>query len=172
MIISPSQSPHIVKVGTQLLLYCAAEGLPIPTVQWYGDGVPVHPLQELYQQIFLVPTDTPRTTVYTCIGKNRAKDVEHVAQANVTVVVEGMKNNMLITVHKLCFTTVQPCPTIKAPRNGYVTVTNDGKFAFFSCRRGFNIRGSYVIQCMNGKWNYYPPICTPIPKVCRWQCGL
>ena len=91
MIISPSQSPHIVKVGTQLLLYCAAEGLPIPTVQWHGDGVPVHPLEELYQQIFLVPTDSPHTTVYTCIGRNHAKGVDHVAQANVTVVVGGKK---------------------------------------------------------------------------------
>jgi len=99
IIISPSQSPHIVKVGTQLLLYCAADGLPLPTVQWYGDGVPVHPLEELYQQIYLVPTDSPHATVYTCIGRNRVKDIVYVAQANVTVVVEGKEQTKANTIH-------------------------------------------------------------------------
>ena len=101
MIISPSQSPHIVKVGTQLLLYCAAEGLPIPTVQWHGDGVPVHPLEELYQQIFLVPTDSPHTTVYVCIGRNQVKGVDYVDQANVIVVVEGKKHKHTQPIFKI-----------------------------------------------------------------------
>ena len=88
MIISPSKSPHRVAVGTQLLLYCAAEGLPTPTVQWYSNGV-LHPLQQSYQQLYLVPTDSPHTTVYTCIGRNRFKGINHVSQAKVTVIVES-----------------------------------------------------------------------------------
>jgi len=89
MIISPSQSPHRVTVGTQLLLYCAAEGLPTPTVQWHSNDVPLHPLQQPYQQLYLVPTDSPGTTVYTCIGRNHIRGVDHVAQANITVIVES-----------------------------------------------------------------------------------
>ena len=89
MIISPSQSPHRVTVGTQLLLYCAAEGLPTPTVQWHSNGFPLHPLQQPYQQLYLVPTDSPHTTVYTCIGRNNIRGVDHVAEANVTVIVES-----------------------------------------------------------------------------------
>ena len=93
MVISPSQSPHTVKVGTHLLLYCAAEGLPIPTVQWHSDGVPLHPLQQLYQQIYLVPTDYPHTTAYSCVGRNHVAGIDYAAQANVTVVVvEGRKH--------------------------------------------------------------------------------
>ena len=89
MIISPSQSLHRVTVGTQLLLYCAAEGLPTPTVQWHSNGFPLHPLQQPYQQLYLVPTDSPHTTVYTCIGRNNIRGVDHVVEANVTVIVEG-----------------------------------------------------------------------------------
>ena len=89
MIISPSQSPHRITVGTQQLLYCAAEGLPTPTVQWLSNGVPLHPLQQPYQQLYLVPTDAPHTTVYTCMGRNHIRGVDHVAQANVTVIVES-----------------------------------------------------------------------------------
>ena len=89
MIINPSKSPHRVIVGTQLLLYCAAEGLPTPTVQWHSNGVFLHPLQQPYQQLYLVPTDSPHTTVYTCIGRNHIRGVDHIAQANVTVIVES-----------------------------------------------------------------------------------
>ena len=90
MIISPSKFPHRVTVGTQLLLYCAAEGIPTPTVQWYSNGVLLlHPLQQTHQQLYLVPTDSPHTTVYTCIGRNSFKGVNHVSQANVTVIVES-----------------------------------------------------------------------------------
>ena len=89
MIISPSKSPHRVAVCTQLLLYCAAEGFPTPTVQWYSNGVLLHPLQQPYQQLYLVPTDSPHTTVYTCIGRNRFKGIDHFSQANVTVIVES-----------------------------------------------------------------------------------
>jgi len=89
MIISSSQSPHRVTVGTQLLLYCAAEGIPTPTVQWHSNDVPLHPLQQLYQQLYLVPTDSPGTTVYTCIGRNHIRGVDHVSQANITVIVES-----------------------------------------------------------------------------------
>ena len=89
MIISPSQSPHRVTVGTQLLLYCAAEGLPIPTVQWYSNDVPLHPLQQPYQQLYLVPTDSPHTTVYKCVGRNNIRGVDRFSQAKVKVVVES-----------------------------------------------------------------------------------
>ena len=89
VIISPAQSPHRVTVGTQLLLYCAAEGLPTPTVQWHSNDIPLHPLQQPYQQLYLVPTDSPHTTVYTCIGRSNIRGVDHVAQANVTVTVES-----------------------------------------------------------------------------------
>ena len=57
--------------------------------QWHSNGVPLHPLQQPYQQLYLVPTDSPHTTVYTCMGRNRIGRVDHVAQANVTVIVES-----------------------------------------------------------------------------------
>ena len=96
MIISPSQSPHRVTVGTQLLLYCAAEGLPTPTVQWYSNDVPLHPLQQPYQQLYLVPTDSPHTTVYSCIGRNNIRDLDLFARANVTVIVEGKQSLCIV----------------------------------------------------------------------------
>ena len=71
-------------------LYCMATGRPIPTVQWYKSGTAVAPIPSLFQQAFVVPTDTPHTTVYTCMGTNHAGKRKHVNHANITVTVESM----------------------------------------------------------------------------------
>ena len=70
-------------------LYCMATGRPIPTVQWYKSGTAVTPIPSLFQLAFIVPTDTPHTTVYTCTGTNHAGKRKHVNHANITVTVES-----------------------------------------------------------------------------------
>ena len=79
-------------MGNLGTLYCRASGKPIPTVQWYKDDIAVNPLPSYYQQVFLVPTDSPHTTVYTCVGINYAGNKKRVRSANITVVVKGEKN--------------------------------------------------------------------------------
>ena len=64
------------------------EGVPIPNVQWHSEGFPVPPVSDPYQQIYLVPTNSPHTTTYTCIGISYDR-VRITASANVTVIVEG-----------------------------------------------------------------------------------
>jgi len=135
MIISPSQSPHRVTVGTQLLLYCAAEGIPTPTVQWNSNDVPLHPLQQPYQQLYLVPTDSPHTTIYTCIARNHIRDVDRVAQVNVTVIVDSKEILCNIMYNLLMLTDL--CPSLKVPTHGKITTSSDGEFAFFSCEMVF-----------------------------------
>ena len=54
----------------------------------------------------------------------------------------------------------------------YVTTSNDGEFAFFSCNRGYNIKGSDILQCINGEWNMQPPTCQEIPRSCRSECNF
>ena len=85
------QSPLRVTVGGHLPIYCiAVQGVPIPEVQWHSEGLPVHPLSSFYQQIYVVPTDSPRTTTYTCIGTTFSRGVEtSELRVNVTVIVEG-----------------------------------------------------------------------------------
>ena len=78
-------------MGSLGTLYCRASGKPIPTVQWYKDDIAVNPLSSYYQQVFLVPTDNPHTTVYTCVGINYAGNKKHVRSANITVIVKGEK---------------------------------------------------------------------------------
>ena len=87
IIINPPSSQIRAPVGSQLPLYCiAVKGYPIPVVQWHSKGIPVHPLSQPYQQIYLVPTDSPHTTTYTCVGTT----FEHGSQEiNVTVIVES-----------------------------------------------------------------------------------
>ena len=86
--IDPTQSPHTVNVGERLILYCTAEGFPIPTIQWYKNNVPI--LQKPPQSYLAASTNTPGTTVYTCEGKNNAGNMKNTANANITVIVKSM----------------------------------------------------------------------------------
>ena len=86
--IDPAKSPYMVNVDERLLLYCIAEGLPIPTIRWYENNVliprqssPFHP----------VSTKVPHTTVYTCEGRNNAGKMRNIARANITVIVVESK---------------------------------------------------------------------------------
>lgn len=88
--IRPLQSPLRVSVGDHLPIYCIAEkGAPIPSVQWHSDGFPVHPSLNNYQQIYVVPTDTPHTATYTCVGTIYSGGQIKELSVNVTVIVEG-----------------------------------------------------------------------------------
>ena len=92
LIIRPRKSPLRVTVGDHLPIYCVAEkGVPIPEVQWHSEGFPVYPSRTFYQQIYVVPTDVPHTTTYTCMETrylNRGGQVSELS-VNVTVIVEG-----------------------------------------------------------------------------------
>ena len=85
--INPARSPHTVSVGNTLLLYCIAEGFPIPTIKWYKNHTLI---PEQTSQVYLASTDTPGTTVYTCEGENNAGNMKNKAHANITVIVKGM----------------------------------------------------------------------------------
>ena len=76
----------MINVGSVEVVYCQADGKPIPTVQWYKGGTPVTPLSSNF---LLIPTDSPHTTVYTCEGVNYAGNKKHVGIANITVIVKG-----------------------------------------------------------------------------------
>ena len=85
----PNESPYIINVGSVAVLYCSAEGRPIPTVQWFKNNIAVTPFASLYQQTFFVPNNTPRTTVYTCKANNYFGNRKCMRSASVTVVVES-----------------------------------------------------------------------------------
>ena len=85
--IDPPNSPHMVNVGERLLLYCKAEGKPIPTIQWRVNNVLI---PRLPSQVYLASTNIPSTTVYTCEGKNNAGNMENTAHASITVIVTSM----------------------------------------------------------------------------------
>ena len=90
-----------------------------------------------------------------------------------------MKVILVLQFHVNTFKSTELCPTLNTPSNGQLTTSNgqlttsnDGEFAFFSCNRGFNIRGSDVLQCINGEWNSPIPSCQLIPRLCRRHCGF
>ena len=92
IIISPLQSPLKVSVGDHLPLYCTAvKGFPIPEVQWHSESFLVYPPPQAYQQVYLVPTDSPHETTYTCVGTTYKQGVKvRELRINVTVIVHGM----------------------------------------------------------------------------------
>ena len=81
-------------VGSLAILYCRAIGKPIPRVQWYKDDTTVNSISSSFQQSFIVPTNMPHTTVYTCKGINYIGNMKHIRSANITVIVKG---NMIQT---------------------------------------------------------------------------
>ena len=76
-------------VGSLAILYCRAIGKPIPRVQWYKDDTAVNPISSSFQQAFIVPTNMPHTTVYTCKGTNYIESMKHTRSASITVIVKG-----------------------------------------------------------------------------------
>ena len=95
--IDPPQSPYTISVGTRLFLYCRADGLPTPTVQWFSGSSKVNDIAQLFQQLYLVPTDTPGTRVYTCKGVNNAGNTKHTMKKSIAVVVEGIFSQKYIS---------------------------------------------------------------------------
>ena len=84
-----NESPYMINMRSLALLYCRAIGKPIPQVQWYKDDTAVNPISSSFQQTFIVPTNTPHTTVYTCKGTNYIENMKHTISANITVIVKG-----------------------------------------------------------------------------------
>ena len=85
----PNESPYIISMDSLAVLYCIAPGRPIPNVQWFENDGAVTPLPSPYQQTFIIPTNTPRTTVYTCKAINYLRNRKCMRSASVTVVVES-----------------------------------------------------------------------------------
>jgi len=65
-----------------------AEGLPIPTVQWYKDDRAVKIRAELYEQSYHFPTNYPHKTTYTCVSKNKTGGLIRTTKANLTVIAQ------------------------------------------------------------------------------------
>ena len=86
--IDPAESPYMVNVGERLLLHCIAEGFPIPTIRWYKDNVLI---PQQFSPFYLVSTNVPLTTVYTCEGRNNAGNMRNIARTNITIIIaKGM----------------------------------------------------------------------------------
>lgn len=84
--IYPPGSTYKVNVGTKLFLYCIAEGLPTPTIQWYENSVVIPEQTSMLHEVI---TDTPHTTLYSCEAKNNAGNMENTAHASINVTVES-----------------------------------------------------------------------------------
>ena len=65
------------------------KGVPTPTLQWHSEGFPLNPYYDRYQQIYVVPTDSPHTSTYTCVGVTFFQTTTSELRVNVTVIVEG-----------------------------------------------------------------------------------
>lgn len=91
IVITP-QSPHTVNVNDPLTIWCAIleTSTSKRTVQWYKGDKPVTPHANLYVQLFKVPTSYPHTTVYTCVARKFAGDMNHTGTitANLMVTVK------------------------------------------------------------------------------------
>ena len=67
-------------------------------MQWYQNNKPVKPHAEPFVQDYVVPTNDPHTTVYTCIARNFTANVNHNITANITLIVQGISTCCEYTV--------------------------------------------------------------------------
>ena len=89
----PNHSPYYIDVDDKVQLKCIAEGLPLPTVQWFSNGIAVSSVGQPQASV-TVPTSYPHTTVYTCEGINKFNK----ESSSVTVIVGG-RIDALLNVH-------------------------------------------------------------------------
>ena len=74
-------------MGILPILFCRATGNPIPLVQWYIDDAPVNHFPSRLQQLVIISTDKPSTTIYTCKAMNYIGNTKCIQSANITVIV-------------------------------------------------------------------------------------
>ena len=92
--INPSKSPHIVSVGTRLLLDCQAHAQPAPLVQWYKNGATaLNYAAQKFHQSYKVPTASPHSTVYSCVATNNAGNTTNAVRKNIRVTVQSKLNS-------------------------------------------------------------------------------
>ena len=76
-------------VGDQISVWCRAEGVPTPTVQWYKNDEIVSPNVDMIMQVMEVPTDTAHNTMYTCVARNFAGNKNHTITVDSSVSVQS-----------------------------------------------------------------------------------
>ena len=82
-----NKSPYMVKVGSLAILFCSATSKPSPLVQWCKDKVTCRS-PHLDQSFYVVATNVPHTTIYTCKAMNYVANVKCSRSANITVIVQ------------------------------------------------------------------------------------
>ena len=85
----PGHSPYHVNVNQRVQLTCIAEGLPLPTVQWFSNGIAVSSVGQPQVSV-AAQTSHPHSAVYTCVGMNKFNNKEHKRNGSITVMVGGM----------------------------------------------------------------------------------
>jgi len=86
--IHPGHSPFNVNVNQQVQLNCIAKGLPLPTVQWFSNGIAVSSVGRPQVSV-KAQTSYPHTAVYTCVGINEYNNKQHKRSYSITVIVGG-----------------------------------------------------------------------------------
>jgi len=103
------QSSLTVGVGDQVSIWCRAEGLPTPTVQWYKNDEIVIPDADMTLQVMDVPTNSLHNTVYTCVAKNSAGNMNHTMKIHTSVSVQSNVRILILCylfwLHRNVFTT-------------------------------------------------------------------
>ena len=70
-------------------------------------------------------------------------------------------NTQLWVIDNIIITSLASCVPLQAPRDGKIK-DNDIKHSalvFFSCNDGFQMNGSIILKCIDGKWNGSAPTC-------------
>ena len=160
VMITPS-SPHTVVVGNLLRINCSAIGLPIPTVQWFRNGVAVTPLALKSLQYSEAQVRTQQNVVFTCAGTNYAGNKTIIMHANIIVNIIGKQKCYDAANCVFSHPGIKCHHSLKEPANGRKAPFEIGgiQYISFTCDPGYSIEGGSLAKCMNGKWSHSTPKC-------------
>jgi len=88
--INPAVENYTVDVRSFSFIFCKADGVPIPDVEWFTSGASVLRLSQRVQQYITVSTAHAHVAVYTCRASNTIAGKKSVIEKNITVIVQGM----------------------------------------------------------------------------------
>ncbi|XP_071821894.1 hemicentin-1-like isoform X3 [Apostichopus japonicus] len=122
--INPSKDHFALPEGTDVILPCEADGVPIPEVTWEKDGIPLDMEGAQYQQLFLgslriSPVQAMDAGEYVCTARNEAGEASKTVTLRVHIPPSVVPTIPRMTTARVNEDVILTCPITGTPEPIY-----------------------------------------------------